>query len=658
MKKTLKIISLMAIVSAFVGSIGSVSTVKVEAADGDLYVNSNLPTTIDLNDNTETEIRNYYSDLNSKSESDRKGQNLLKFLKPILSNNQKYYSYDISSGVRVWQMYEITDRDWAKSPATELGSKYNPSTNVITGYQYLTNSTYQADGAINPYVKSYYMDYSQPNQVKAWGNHNQDGYGINREHLWPKSEGFGTEAASDKGGAGARGDPMHLVAANGWANNQHNNNFYGYVDKTKSYVDCSTKYSSVGHNLLGESKSFPTEGIKVFEPQDEDKGDIARAMFYMVARYNDVAGDDDTICMDNPNLMLTNDLTKWEKSGFSSTKTKPGYMAVMKDLLEWNKLDPVDDYEIHRNNLLFKNFTNNRNPFIDFPEWADVIWGDSAVAANPLTDALNDADPRTPNTIKSFVIEDCEYGDEFDPVATADVGSVTFTYADNKNGPFVASKPTNAGVYFVKATSIANAEYKSTSEIKSFRVRGEPNEILEFKLDDVKEGKAIKPVASSKAGAPESIKFTYSDKEDGVFTENVPTEPGTYYVKATSINFEKYESQSKTISFKILQKTFIDEISDENGLVFGLFTPKVFYIICIVAVAVLLVTAFMVYKFGKKKTKKKMIKGAKNVAKDLGIPVPKTTKTSSTTKKPSTTKKSTTSSTTKKSSGTSKTTKK
>ena len=55
------------------------------------YSIANLPSTIDLNDCTDTEIRSYYAGLDSLSESQRQGTNLLKNLKPILSNNQKYH---------------------------------------------------------------------------------------------------------------------------------------------------------------------------------------------------------------------------------------------------------------------------------------------------------------------------------------------------------------------------------------------------------------------------------------------------------------------------------------------------------------------------------------------------------------------------------------
>ena len=83
-----------------------------------------------MNANSEEEIRNYYSALDSLSEDERKGTNLLKNLKPILKNNQQYFKYD---GGNLWAMYEITDRDWEKSPASAIPG-YDASTNKITNY--------------------------------------------------------------------------------------------------------------------------------------------------------------------------------------------------------------------------------------------------------------------------------------------------------------------------------------------------------------------------------------------------------------------------------------------------------------------------------------------------------------------------------------------
>lgn len=352
MKKSLKFIALgltLGIsVPAFIG------TFKVNSAAG--YSASSLPTTIDLNDTSASNIRSYYSSLNNLSQSERQGTNLLKNLKTILKNGQKYYSYE--SGENVWKMYEITDRDWDKSPASAI-SGYNSSTKKITGYSY--NSS-------DPYLHALYVNRDVNNQTTAWSDHQQTQWGINREHVWPKAEGF-----DSSGAGGARGDPRHLMAGNGYANNIHSNYYYGYV-KSSGATDCGSKYSNLSGNLKGTSQ-YANTGT-VFEPQDSDKGDIARSIFYMVARYNYLSGSDsDGIDANNPNLTLTQNISDWSSSGYTSTTSNPGKLGILTDLLAWHHADPVDEYEIHRNNLLYTNFTNNRNPFVDFPEWVDFIWG-------------------------------------------------------------------------------------------------------------------------------------------------------------------------------------------------------------------------------------------------------------------------------------------
>lgn len=345
---------------------------KVEA-----YDKAKLPTTINLNDYADEEIRSYYSGLNTLGDSERTGENLLKNLKPILSNNQKYFSYDVSSGADIWKMYEITDRDWVKSPASAI-SGYDASTNTVTGYTYGSS---KSNPGSNPYIHALYVNRSADNKVHAWATDeetsshgNNAKWCIDREHIWPKSQGF-EDSSEDPGTSGARGDPMHLWAGDSYVNSAlHSNYFYGFVDKTKTYTDGKDKYEYAANNLMGLSKTLGGS-VNVFEPQDSDKGDIARAVFYMVARYNNIAGTDSSIENDNPNLELVNDLAEWKATGYISTSTATGKLGIVKDLLKWNHDDPVDTYELHRNNLLYRNFTNNRNPFIDFPEWADMIWG-------------------------------------------------------------------------------------------------------------------------------------------------------------------------------------------------------------------------------------------------------------------------------------------
>ncbi len=407
MKK--KTLGISLILTGFALTLGAFLVPSSKAEESLGYSTSTLPTTIDLNDTSEANIRSYYSSLNNKSQSERQGNNLLKNLKTILKNGQKYYSYD--SGNAIWQIYEIADRDWAKSPAssTKYGT-YDSSTNKITGYTYGTGSGSSAKN--NPYIHALYINRDVTNQTTAWDDHDQDQWGINREHVWPKAEGFETSGAG-----GARGDPMHLMAGNGYANNIHSNYYYGYVKTSGSYTDCGSKYSNQSGNLRGTSKTLNSG--TVFEPQDCDKGDIARAIFYMVARYNYLSGSDsDGINSNNPNLALTQSLSDWASSGYTSTTSNPGKMGIMTDLLAWHHADPVDEYEIHRNNLLYTNYTNNRNPFIDFPEWADFIWG--SVNYNGSTYISHSTTPTGYATPSSDTINGYN-GGSTDPVAVTGV---------------------------------------------------------------------------------------------------------------------------------------------------------------------------------------------------------------------------------------------
>jgi|GEM_PF-6009467 len=367
-----------------------------------------LPTTIDLNPVDEDGIRAYYSDLEGKK---YQGEDLLQALKPILKNGQKYHSYDQNSGKNnaIWKSYEITDRDWTLSPAgSDSVGNYDPDTGIITDYKY---------GINNPYQHLYYRNRGvEAGYQRAWDHHG-DNNGTDREHLWAKGHGFAEkkqETTTIGAVPGARGDLHHLVAADSYVNSStHNAYSYGFVDPTKIAEDAATAYQInntvvVAGNYRGTSQTLGTG--TVFEPQDCDKGDIARALFYMVARYNNLAGDDDTIDSGNPNLELSDVLAPAES--FISTTSEPGRYGILRDLLAWHHLDPVDEYEIHRNDLIYRNYDSNRNPFIDFPEWVDYVWGTSTLDEDGRTIITRDETP----TGYADPSKDVVYGYSEDPV--------------------------------------------------------------------------------------------------------------------------------------------------------------------------------------------------------------------------------------------------
>ena len=567
------------------------------------YSIANLPTTIDLNDCTDAEIRSYYAGLDSLSESERQGTNLLKNLKPILSNNQKYYSYD--SNTKIWQIYEIADRDWEKSPASSITKgMYDPNTNTITGYQYSTNSTYQSGN--NPYVHALYNNRDLDNQAKAWGNHEQDGWGINQEHIWAKSHGFDTKGSDGTGGA--RGDPMHLWAGNGWANHEHSNNFFAFVDKTKDYSDAGTKYQTAYGNLTGYSKNAGGNE-KVFEPQDSDKGDIARAIFYMVARYNNYAGATEGIDGNNPNLVMLNDLSQNNTTG-TSTASKSFGMGLLSDLLAWNKLDPVDEYEVHRNNLLYKNYTNNRNPFIDFPEWAEYIWGTANYdgtgynstpkgAAKPATDVIGQA-----GDTFEVSIEDIKFS----------VGETVKVSGKNADADIAWSVDDNS-VVSIDKTSTVNDEEVTITALKNgtTTIRASAytsgdliNKTISVTVSDL----IIESISASgmKTEFKVGEEFSTEGLKVKVNYKNGTSEEITTGFTISKPDMSKEGEQTVTVTYQDISTSYKINIAKAS-------IPMLYIYIGVGVGVLVLIILIIIFVKGSKKTKKKMLKAAKKGAK-------------------------------------------
>ena len=168
-------------------------------------------------------------------------------------------------------------------------------------------------------------------------NHSQ----WNREHVWAKSRGdFGTST-------GAGSDVHNLRASNIQVNSDRSNH---------SFDNCNSGCTTTWNNKF---KRIGDHGI--FEPRDQDKGDVARIIFYMTVRYEgDVTGE--------PNLEMINTTQAWYK--------KTPYHGIRSTLLAWHNQDPVDDFERNRNNVIYQ-YQGNRNPFIDHPELADYLWGNN-----------------------------------------------------------------------------------------------------------------------------------------------------------------------------------------------------------------------------------------------------------------------------------------
>ena len=175
-----------------------------------------------------------------------------------------------------------------------------------------------------------------------------NGQGWNREHVWPRSLGnFGTSQ-------GVGTDVHNLKPADGGLNSLRSNHEYDDLGSTGSGVNYNG--TATGNRINGSAG--------LFEPRDKVKGDLARIIFYMDLRYEGAGSEPDLVVREALN------------SGGTTH-------AVLSTLLDWHFADPVDSFELNRNDVIH-NMQGNRNPFIDHPELVHYIYGDSTnVAWNP-----------------------------------------------------------------------------------------------------------------------------------------------------------------------------------------------------------------------------------------------------------------------------------
>lgn len=172
------------------------------------------------------------------------------------------------------------------------------------------------------------------------GSYSREGDCYNREHSVPKSWLGGNKYS----------DAHVVVPTDGYVNNRRSNMPFGEVGST-SYV------SNGGFSRVGTCSVAGYSGT-VFEPADEYKGDFARIYFYMATRYTTACGG-------------------WSGEGSSVFS---GSFPYLKDwtremMLRWHQEDPVSEKEIDRNDAVYQ-LQGNRNPFIDYPELVNLIFGE------------------------------------------------------------------------------------------------------------------------------------------------------------------------------------------------------------------------------------------------------------------------------------------
>ena len=199
----------------------------------------------------------------------------------------------------------------------------NYSTTNVESYNSARDILYSEIDNTNGYVKCVYTDYSVQLNNSDPSTHLYEN-GINCEHLWPQSLGASSSPM--------KSDMHHLRPCKDNVNSARGNKPFNDIDDwlTETWYRLDYELNSIPSSNINE---FSENGANYFEPKENVKGDIARAIFYFFTIYNDVADQ--------------------------------GFFESQKEILyQWHNEDPINNLEINRT-WNIANYQNNiPNPFI------------------------------------------------------------------------------------------------------------------------------------------------------------------------------------------------------------------------------------------------------------------------------------------------------
>ncbi len=173
--------------------------------------------------------------------------------------------------------------------------------------------------------------------------------GIQIEHCIPKSW-WGWNKSSTGSAKRAYQDLYILNPSDAQANGQKSNYPPGHVIKADKFDNGSFRM---------DQASSSAYGWRCFEPAEEYRGDFARTYFYAVTAYQDLAwgaGNKEYLQYLSDSTYLV--FRDW----------------LIQVLLDWHRADPVSRKEIERIDAI-STIQGNRNPFIDYPDLVEYIWG-------------------------------------------------------------------------------------------------------------------------------------------------------------------------------------------------------------------------------------------------------------------------------------------
>ena len=189
---------------------------------------------------------------------------------------------------------------------------------------------------------------------------------VSREHVWPKSR---ASFYQKNGGS----DLHHLRPEDTTINSTRSNYTMGDV------IGVLGSYSSKAYN--GNTVLWYSSSADLVEVADNVKGDVARILLYVYVRWG------------QPNLC--ENVAEADLPAMDSDDSANDGLKVIEDLdtlLEWCAEDPVDTWEMSRNDCI-ENIQGNRNVFIDYPEYAWLIFGRETPEDMPTPSGNSGGDP-------------------------------------------------------------------------------------------------------------------------------------------------------------------------------------------------------------------------------------------------------------------------
>ncbi|MFT5261326.1 MAG: hypothetical protein ACI8YQ_000048 [Polaribacter sp.] len=212
-----------------------------------------------------------------------------------------------------------------QSLLNELVAQFKPGTiyNYAKARDTMFSKVYMFNDSLRGVYTGYtiYLDPNLDPTTTAFAN------GINTEHTYPRSLG------ADSGNA--ESDMHHLYATRENVNAERGNLPFGEVPDSQTaewYYLGQSQTNIPGQNI----DLFSERGAGVFEPREDHKGNVARAMFYFYTMYKAQADAEDPI-----------------------------FFEEQKEILcDWHLLDPVDQNEWTRNGLISIYQEGKKNPFI------------------------------------------------------------------------------------------------------------------------------------------------------------------------------------------------------------------------------------------------------------------------------------------------------